>query len=485
MIEHSRPLLLTQRLTSVAESELEKHLDDFVVAVSFDPSMPQSELTTRVLLTTLRRGLGKLVLIRDGVAPESLDRIEAAVNSIDPERPLAFGGSGSMDANLRVHIGSTSVDRSIRVVPEGYGAHIVTNSAASIDVVRPANALGAVYAAALGAAEIFKHSAQVVEGRRVIHQQMRFCPVSLSGDLQLAQDLNRHESFDVTLVGAGAIGTGIALIMSELPTGGRFLAVDDERYARENRGTYSLGGDAETQSCPLKVDMIRVALSEFDVETFPHRVEELIGSIDAKKTPWLPTVLTALDSPEARCAAQRLWPDRVIDAGTGDTMLGMSDHRYGVDPCLMCLYQAKPNEQSGVERVARALGLPAELFVDGDLLLAEEHLAGLSEEKRRRLEPHLGKPVCGLARATGLSVLDAAGFMPSVPFISLQAACLSVGRLLASRLDLRPNSNFVQYDGLIGPQTATALEMKKRTGCICSTRKATIDRIRENRMAHS
>lgn len=97
------------------------------------------------------------------------------------------------------------------------------------------------------------------------------------------------------------------------------------------------------------------------------------------------------------------------------------------------------------------------------------------------LAPHLGKPVCGLAQAVGLADLGADGYQPAIPFVSLQAACLAVGRLIASQLSLRPRGNLVQYDGLIGPQATTTEEMRQRPGCICATRTTVIEQVRNRR----
>ena len=97
------------------------------------------------------------------------------------------------------------------------------------------------------------------------------------------------------------------------------------------------------------------------------------------------------------------------------------------------------------------------------------------------LAPHVGKPVCGLAETVGLTGLSADGYRPSIPFVSLQAACLAVGRLIASQLDLSPPGNLVQYDGLIGPQAATIEEMRQRPDCVCATRATTIELVRHQR----
>ncbi len=162
-------------------------------------------------------------------------------------------------------------------------------------------------------------------------------------------------------------------------------------------------------------------------------------------------------------------------------MLGMCDLGYGVDPCLMCIFPSTQDGLSGVELLAEQLGLSPELLADGEAVLEYHHLEGLSREQQVVLEPHVGKPVCGLAHAVGLTHLAPDGYMPSVPFVSLQAACLSVGRLIAHRMKLAIDSNFIQYDGLIGPHRATAERMKRRPDCLCSVRARNIEKIRKLR----
>lgn len=97
------------------------------------------------------------------------------------------------------------------------------------------------------------------------------------------------------------------------------------------------------------------------------------------------------------------------------------------------------------------------------------------------LAPHLGKPVCGLAEALGLSRIESDGYLPAIPFAAQQAACLGVGRLIAHVLNLRRTDNFVQYDVFRGPTLATIERLSRRRGCYCTERSATITRVRELR----
>lgn len=442
--------------------------------------MPAAALTARVLLTTLRRAPGELVLERGALSAASADHLAAAVAAVDPGRPLSITHGTDNACSVRLHVGASAA-RAIRIVPEGYGAHIAGQNTAVIRPARPANAIGAVYAAALGAAEAFKRTADVLPGRRVLHRHLRFCPVTLTSDLGAAPDLPPRLGLDLALIGVGAVGTGIVLLLDAINATGRLLAVDRQQFGPENRGTYSLGGEAEVRSAPWKTDIACSALPRFDVTPFRGPIAQLPAAIDNAAIPWFRTVLTALDTPEARREAQHLWPDRLIDAATGDTMLGIHDHEHGTGPCLICSFPPERSGTSAARRLADQTGLPLKRVMRGDDPLTEEDLAGLTAGQQQLLRPHLGKPVCGLAQAAGLTGLDAAGFRPSVPFVSLQAACLSIGRLIGSLLGVNAAANLVQYDGLFGPQTATAEQMNRRPGCYCQSRAGTIERVRQMR----
>jgi len=470
-------------VSSNSGGALKRHMDDATIVVSVDGDMPHALLTVRVLLTTLRRGLGSLVLVADGLPPAFVTEMEGATAAIDAERGLSVvRGLGATAENaVAVHVGPTVSRPAIRIMPEGYGAHVAGSPTATIRPRRPGNPLGAVYTGALGAAEVFKHTASVLPARRVLHRHLRFCPVNLTADLSAAPDLPEPLGLDLTLVGVGAIGTGIVLLLEALDAEGRIVVIDPQRFEPENVATYSIGGLAEADAAVWKVEMAERVLRRFQVTPLHERADDLVRAIDRGEVPWTPTVLTALDSAEARCDAQRLWPDRLIDAQTGDTMLGICDHRHGIDPCMICVFGVDREKPSGADAVAERLGLSVQALADPDAVLTEDDLRGKTEEQLTMLRPHLGKPMCGLAQAIGLTSLNPDGYMPSVPFVSLQAACLSIGRLIATRHAGAPASNFVQYDGLFGPQAATIELMKRKAGCLCQTRSTTIEQVRDQR----
>lgn len=479
--EHSRALRLADGVSAHDASELGRRLEATTTVVSLDPELPAAFLTASVLLTTLRRLPGRLILVTEGLPAAAAEALQDAVARIDSERSCELRPR-SPEADITLHIG-TAHRASIRLVPDGYGAHLVGDPRRPVTPSRRANALGAVYAAALGAAESFKLAADVVPRRRRLHGHLRFCPVTLTSNLGLARALPRLD-LTLALVGLGAIGTAAALILGELEAEGTVLLVDLERYAPENRGTYSLGGEAEARERPWKVDVAAAALTRYSTVRFPASVERLTRAVDAGEVFWPRRVLSGLDSIEARHATQRLWPDHLIDAGTGDTMVGFQEVT-GSRPCLMCFFPPRHTGRSSISRLAEATELSPARLSQGDELLAHEDIRDLSEEKRRLLEPHVGKPICGLAQALGLTAVAADGYQPAIPFAAQQAACLTVGRALARELGLTPAENLVQHDSLVGPLAATREMREPVPTCYCQERSSVIEAVRRHRRAES
>lgn len=266
--------------------------------------------------------------------------------------------------------------------------------------------------------------------------------------------------------------------------GSHALLTDPETYARENVGTYSLGTITDADGDVAKVDLAAAAMPGWVIEKLKGTVKDSIAKIDAHELRWPPVVLAGVDSIEARHDAQGLWPDRLIDAATGDTAVGLHDIAPG-GPCLRCLMPAPAARGSAAQVLADELGLPIELVMRGATDLDGQHLAGLAPDQRERLAPFVGKPICGLADALGLTGNEGDDYRPSVPFVSQQAACLGVGRLIATLTGVEDLPNVVQYNTLIGPQSMTRLHRRPTPGCYCQHRAPTISVVRDSRRASS
>lgn len=481
--EHSRALLLAEEVTGLDQFTLKERQEASLTTVRLDPALAGAELTARVLLTTLRRLPGKLALDRTGLGEELVAELIAAVAAIDSTRPLAVTDGPCREARVQLDVGTVGEPGFIRVVPDGYGAHLANDPGTELVVGQPANALGSVFTAALGAAEAFKHIVVDKAERRTIHAHLSFCPVTLSDDRSTAPSLPPElTTLDVGIVGAGAIGTAIALIISELRLGGRIVVCDPEKYGPENRGTYSLGGEIEARDKPPKVGVVGVVLEAagYEVKRVPEKSTGLTALVDRGELVSPRILLTGPDTAEARRETQLLWPDHVLDGATGNTSVGFF-HAVPTGACLRCLF---PNATSGPDplvELAAETGLPASRLKRGDEALTEEDLAGLSAEQRERLHAHLGRPVCGLADALGLTDADADGYLPSVPFVSQMAACLVVGRLLALKLAVDVSANFLQFDALHGPSFAEPETRTADADCYCQARPQVVARARDKR----
>jgi hypothetical protein len=149
--------------------------------------------------------------------------------------------------------------------------------------------------------------------------------------------------------------------------------------------------------------------------------------------------------------------------------------------CLICHLPPRTSGPSSTERLATATGPPIALLNRGDNELTDADLAPLTEEQRTLLRPHIGKPICGLAQAIGLTGIDSSGYQPAIPFAAQQAAALGVGRLIAHVLNVPRPDNLVQYDTFRGPLNTTVETRERLPGCYCQERATTIDRVREMR----
>lgn len=480
MADHSRVARLAAAASEQSEEKAIERLDRKCVHVSFEPQLPGAWLAFRVAITTLRRMPGRVHIDPRGTTRAQKRWLEEAIGGIDPDRGFQVGEEPPIGA-IHLHIGTRCPSpAAIRAVPDGYGVHVARDSGVVLVQARPGHPLGSVVTAAFGVGEAFKDAAPVVEGRRQDHAHLTWCPVSLSADLTAAPMLDRLQRVRLALAGCGAIGTAIALILSELAAEGEIQLMDRQTFGAENIPTYSIGGRSDLGR--RKVDVAEDALRAKWTVTVRHGdLESLVDDVDQGRIAWPRLVLTGLDSVPARHAVQRLWPDRIIDAATGGTVVGLHDAVAGAGPCLMCFFPGG-GQVSAETRVAELTGLSVDVM-GRDGVLREEDIAQLEPDKRMRLAPHLGKPICNLAKALGL-IEGAGDFQAAVTFVAMQAACLSIGRLIATQAGMTM-ANFVQYDSLIGPGQDIVEHRKPDRACHCQEKATRIARIRATRAARA
>src|SRR5882724_6048652 len=140
MLAESRMLRLAEQVAGSKTDALKNQLERSKIQISVDSTVPNSSLTTRVLLTTLSRLPGRIYLDASTVPNPLAKEFEKVVFNIRPERPLILTSENSVDGAIHLHIGA-GVGGAINLVPEGYGGHIIRGPK-RIRPKRPANGLG-------------------------------------------------------------------------------------------------------------------------------------------------------------------------------------------------------------------------------------------------------------------------------------------------------------------------------------------------------
>jgi ThiF family len=477
-IRHSRTLRLAGSVSAESEETLLGRLERSRVVVAVG-SKEDAVRTTEVLVDTLRRLPIKLVLEQGSLGAEEVGQITRIAERIDPVRGIEVGRAARDD--VLISVAQDRPEATVAGMPIRHGALVVSGQPLE-PLGGGSSGLGVFTCAALLAGEVFKRVAAVRTQRATFPGRLAWCPVALDDDPWSTPLLNGPPQLDLALVGQGAIGTATTRILGLLGAEGRVQVIDPERFGPENLGTYSLGTIEDAELKPWKVDLGAAELADMDVETHACTAVEFIEKVDRREVRWPQLVLTGLDSATARREVQRLWPDHLIDGATGDTMCGLHDVVFEQTACLMCLFPEQRGGPGAAERLAEATGLPVEVVSHGDRPLEESDIAPLDPERRRELRPLVGKPICGIAEAIGLTELAAGDYRPSVPFVSQQAACMVVGRLIAGLVGSgAPATNFAQYDALIGPQAATLEYRRPSAGCHCQVRAGLLEAVRRAR----
>jgi hypothetical protein len=352
-----------------------------------------------------------------------------------------------------------------------------------------ANPIGALAAACLGVAEVFKRLIQLKETRGRLLDGLTFSLHSyrchdndpgpaLPGDLPL----------DLLLVGAGAIGNGIIHLLSQLPTSGRAWVVDGQCFRDENLGTCLLIGPQDLD-VPKAVFAEKILGGRLHAKGFHEDLEAFQRRLGSKLS-YPRVVLTALDNIDARHEAQRLWPDLILDGAIGDFPCQVSRHQWGEDSaCLICLFRHPPGPAAEVV-ASRATGLSRARVQQAEESVTENDVHAAPGDRREWLRERLGRQICSVVReGVAQQISDdeqRKGFAPSAPFVACLSACMVVAELIRfvagwrTRLETR-----YQLDMLTGPTLGSMVPQEKRRDCECRTRRDNIETWRQHRFRRS
>jgi hypothetical protein len=222
------------------------------------------------------------------------------------------------------------------------------------------NPLGAGAAACIAAANVFRAVFAREVSEAALDTELR---VSLM-DLRPASAATPNPPFsevelrEVHLVGAGAIGNGTLWALSRMPCRGDLYIVDSEKITDSNLQRYVMAtaSDRDKEKAGLAAQWL-ASRDRLSATPHPSKWAAHIASVPEYK---VQTVLSAVDTAEARIQIQASLPRVIFNGWTQKAEAGVSRHADFLGPmaCLACLYiptgQAKPED----ELVAGALKLP-------------------------------------------------------------------------------------------------------------------------------
>lgn len=483
--DYSRTMHLAAHTTDEAPTELEARIHATHVLVSVDPDEPAAVRTLEVLVANLRRLPVQLWLDPHGgrtpLHREVLERVESLAAGIDPDRPLRVGRPNA--PTTHVHVGTGATAAAVSGAADGHGTRIRPHGVPFPALSVPGTALGAVVTSAMLTAEAFKTIVGVAPNRRADLHTIDFCPVSLGAPAP-GTPLVLPNLGDIALVGAGAIGTAITLILNGLGARGSLSVVDPQIFEEPNVTTYSLGTVADATARLRKVDLVARELPGVDVTIVEGTARSLVTKIDAGDVAMPSAVLGAVDSVEARHEIASIHAIRTFDGSTGGaagTTLSLAE-AVPEGPCLRCYYPSRRrSEPSTEQRLAEMTGLSPSRIARGQDPITEADIAQVAPQLRAAVRAQLGKPICGLSRSLGLTGV-ADEFRPSAAFVAQQAAALVVGGLIRSSDTGGPTGRHdVEYDAMFGPRTGMTTHRVPNPTCRCQEDAELIAQVRHSR----
>ncbi|MBI3894360.1 MAG: hypothetical protein HY313_00365 [Acidobacteria bacterium] len=371
----------------------------------------------------------------------------------------------------------------------GWVARVSSGSALLPPECDQHNPVGALGAASFGVSEVFKRLVGLRPERGSMFDRMQFSFYDYSVDpSNLGPILLPELHLPPTLLaGGGAIGNGIALLVSQFNLIGKIWVLDRQAFGPENLGTCVMLGPNGVES--LKAEYLSAELCD------PGRLHAipLTGEIAAVKhafgrtVPFPVLVLAGFDNVSARHRLQELWPDWLIDGGISDFGVQVSAHYWGRSVgCLKCQFVEEVHTDH-TTLAAELTGLRPERLASPEDVIRSEDVEAAPSERREQLQRNVGKKICSVVSEAAIKSISSAGarnrFSPSVPFVACASAALVFSKALRLLLEGRDDAppRFV-FDILTGPAGGVELFEKAKATCDCVRRASIIERWRQERL---
>lgn len=415
--------------------------------------------------------------------------LEALAREIEFTESVQFPETGppakTYDAILSVGCAVTASNVTV-INSHGWIARVSSSSDIAGLCDRP-NPIAALAAASLGVAEVFKRLVDIRPERGPYADHVSLSLLTLEATEDPGPSLPTLDIATLLLAGQGAIGNGVALLLSQLEVRGSILLLDRQAYGSENLGTCVLLGPTGIGKSKAQANAAWLTAQDvLGVRPLDGEIEELHERF-GRELPWPRIVLGALDNVEARHALQDLWPDVMIDGAIGDFSCQSVTHVWGTEmACLKCLFDVPVGIDPALAASAET-GLPSHRIGDAESIVTAEDVNGAPPEKREFLQRNLGHRICSLVsdamRAKVSRDTTSVSFSPSVPFVATMSAALSVAALARHLLGYGSDPARYYLDLLIGPVTAERFNEQARPECYCVSRRTLISRYRSASLA--
>ena len=355
------------------------------------------------------------------------------------------------------------------------------------------NPIGALGAASIGVAEIFKRLFGIPDEVAPLQDKCEFSLFELSRRFDSpGPQLPRALHLPNTLIGGGgAIANGVGLLLSQLPLLGRVHIVDKQAYGDENFGTCVLleeKGWIGEDKAPRFAEWLK---QNSALEATGERAlinAALSGEEVRALAPEL--IINGFDDVAARHDVQLAWPGLLLDGGISDIGFAVVQHRpdeRGL-ACLRCTFESAKVDHRLEQR--GWTGLTLESLGSIDRLLTDDDIARADPEKRAWLEDQrrLKKNVCSIINEARLAVLGVnveEGFRPSVPFVATASAVLVVAEMIKALMfpQRAYPQTFTVGNVFLGFDSAAALTRAAAPRCECVTHRSMIESLKARRAA--
>jgi hypothetical protein len=325
-----------------------------VFEIEPEKSAPQ-RAAMELAVNVLARLYPKLGLVSSDA--ESVSSLEESARRINPD--IEFVNSLDDVAVVMATLQAPNLAQIGAEIPviyfssDGWVAKVGTNVTPSWGTSN--NILGAAASACLAAANVFRWTFRDQLEDAQLDRDAVLNLADYSSSVSAQADLPPVDIGKTTLIGVGAIGSGVVWALGRTPgLSGSLTLVDHEAVELSNLQRYVITTMSSVNRLKVEVAEDVLASSGLITTNAAKRWSDFLDSSE-----WdLPRIAVAVDTVEERIRISGALAKEVLNSWTRGDEVGISRHvKYGEQACLACLYYpdtAIPNED---ERILAELGL--------------------------------------------------------------------------------------------------------------------------------